>query len=345
MKLFNSSFSLEQTIKPSKLIQSGNIAFGEYSIELEKLFKSQSKKKYNISTNSASASAFMIFAYIKSIHGACDVYTPSIGFTSPAWAAKHLGHNLIFVDVDENLLFDSEDYFKKRDQFGCNKPVLMPILYGGISDIPKLKLKGEEIIVVDSAHCVSPKIKSDFTFFSFHPYKPICSSDGGMISTDDKKASEFFRQYRNFGRKNIKNSYDIVQSGFKFYMNNLNACLAIESLKTHKERLKDRKDNFNSLKNRTGVFGDILFNAKLLSHDEDSSYYFSTVIADDSNRDKLKKNYPTSTHYPLLHKTKYFKSGVELNNSELIHDSIVNIPLYQQEPSPINDISEIWSGG
>jgi dTDP-4-amino-4,6-dideoxygalactose transaminase len=338
MKLFLTKFSNEHSLKALDLIKEGDIGFGKLSTEFENQFKIQSKKKYNISTNSASASAFMIFDYLKDVYGECNVYTPSLAFTSPVWAAKHHGHNIIFTDVNSDLVFDSSDYLSKRASSDKRKTIVMPILYGGISNIPQLKLKGDEIVVVDSAHCVSPKIKSDFTFFSFHPYKPICSSDGGMISTDDKKASDFFRQYRNFGRKNIENSYDIVQSGFKFYMNNLNACLALESLKTHKERLKERKDNFNSLKSRIGIFGDILFNAKLLSHDKDSSYYFATVIADNNNRDKLKKIYPTSTHYPLLHKTKYFKSEVKLNNSESIYDNIINIPLYSDNQSSISDI-------
>ena len=340
MKLFNSNFSAKETMLASKLIESGDIGFGPLSSKLEKLFKNKSGKQYNVSTSSASSAAFMIFEYLKSTHGPCDVYTPSIGFVSPAWAAQHLGHNIIFVDVDDNLLFDFDDYLYKRSNNSQNHSVVMPVLYGGVSQIPNLKLKGDETLVVDSAHCVTPKIKSDFTFFSFHPYKPICSSDGGMISTDCKKARDFFNCYRNFGRKNTKNSYDIVQSGFKFYMNDLNSCLAIESLKTHADRLKTRKHNFNLIKSRTAVFDDILFNSRLIDHDENSSYYFSTIIADDNNRNKIKKLYPTSTHYPLLHKTKYFNSKAKLKNSESIHKNIINLPLYKIEEPPI---IEMWA--
>ena len=57
---------------------------------------------------------------------------------------------------------------------------------------------GDEIVVIDSAHCATPNINSDYTFFSFHPYKPICSSDGGMISTDDLESKNYFKNYRKF---------------------------------------------------------------------------------------------------------------------------------------------------
>ena len=40
----------------------------------------------------------------------CEIYTPSLGFTSVSWAAEKNGHRVIFVDVDDNLLFDGIAY-------------------------------------------------------------------------------------------------------------------------------------------------------------------------------------------------------------------------------------------
>ena len=140
----------------------------------------------------------------------------------------------------------------------------MPILYGGVSTIEgfdSIRSDGyREIIVVDSAHCVTPTIDSDFTFFSFHPYKPICSSDGGMISVDCPEASDWFASYRNFGRSNYMGTYDITQEGFKFYMNNLNASIALLSLSKYDELLDIRKSNYRKLTN-------------VLPQDEFSSFY------------------------------------------------------------------------
>jgi len=332
MKVFESKFLEEELFSVKEMLKEGQLGFGPNVLELEAQFQSFSNKKYNISTNSASASAFMIFAYLKEKYGVCDVYTPSLAFTSPAWAAKHFQHNIIWVDVNKNLLFDCKDYQRKRTS--KNKTVVMPILYGGVSAINEWNLVGDEIVVVDSAHCATPTIKSDFTFFSFHPYKPICSSDGGMISTDDQEASEWLQAYKNFGRKNIGNSYDIIQNGFKFYMNNLNATIALISIKKYKNLLNQRRLNFKSFRSETGIFGELLFASKILPHDENSSYYFATVIADNNNLESIKKQYPTQTHYPLLHKTEYFNSKTRLPNSELLYNKIINLPLcYGNIPS------------
>jgi dTDP-4-amino-4,6-dideoxygalactose transaminase len=314
MKVFESRFLKEELNLVNEVLQKGQLGFGPNVLEFENEFKSFSKKEHNIATNSASAAIFMIFAYLREKYGTCNIYTPSLAFTSPAWAAQHFEHNIIWIDINDNLLFDCEDYLNVRNEE--YQPVVMPILYGGVSNIDGWDLKGDEIVVVDSAHCATPTIKSDFTFFSFHPYKPICTSDGGMISTDDLDATEYFRNYRNFGRQNTENSYDIIQEGFKFYMNNLNATLGLISLKKYYEDLEIRKNNYAKLED-------------VLPHDEKSSYYFATKISDDA--DDFNRKNQLDRHYPLLHKSKFFKGedNIILPNTELLYNNIINLPLWK----------------
>ena len=194
----------------------------------------------------------------------------------------------------------------------------MPILYGGVSTISNWKLRGDEIVVVDAAHCPTPTIKGDFTFYSFHPTKPICTSDGGLISTDIEEANEYFKKYRNFGRLNVVGGYDIVQNGFKFYMNNLNATIGLESLKSYEKNLNTRKENY--------IFIQSKFEGRFLQHDINSSYYFATLLTDKA--DEINQKYSLAKHYPLLHKTEYYNSGIILPNTEKLHKQIVNLPLY-----------------
>ena len=135
-----------------------------------------------------------------------------------------------------------------------------------------------------------------------------------MISTNNLDAAEYFKNYRNFGRQNINGSYDITQEGFKFYMNNLNATIALISLKKYKKDLKIRKENYIKL-------------VDVLPHDNNSSYYFATRL--NNNANKFNKNNQLARHYPLLHKTKYFSTGICLPNTELLHSHIINLPLWK----------------
>jgi len=315
MKLFLTKIERDDIEIISNVLSDGALGFGPNVIEFENKFASFSNKSHNVACNSASASAFMIFAYLKQEYGICDVYTTSLGFTSPAWSAKHFGHNLIFVDVQEDLQF-SADHYRQIRKTSDNKVVVMPVLYGGVSKIDNFSLFGDEIVVIDSAHCVTPQINNDFIFFSFHTYKPICSSDGGMISTDDKKASDFFKNYRNFGRISGNMTYDINSDGFKFYMNNLNATIALTQLDRYYSNLEVRKNNYDKLSKRY----------ELLPHDENSSFYFATTIVDDA--DKIIESINLIRNYPMLHKMQYYDNGESLPLLESMHSKILNLPLW-----------------
>jgi len=321
MKLFETSITKKDVDIISGVLMSGELGFGQNVSVFEDRFKSFSNKSYNIATNSASASAYIIFDYLYEIYGSCDVFTTSLGFTSPVYAALSFGHNIIFVDVDNELQFDIQDYKKKKHLKMNDISVMMPVLYGGVSNIKGFdnfykSREKEEIIVVDSAHCVTPTIMCDFIFFSFHPYKPICTSDGGMISTNDSLANEYMRNYRNFGRVSLGDTYDIVQRGFKFYMNNLNATIGLTQLDSYREKLDIRIKNYNKLGDKYN----------LLKHDINSSYYFATTLTSDAN--SIIKKTGLSRHYPMLHKTQFYENGQNLPNLESLHSQILNLPLY-----------------
>ena len=282
MKSFEPTITKQDIQKVTDLLKSGNIGFGDNVKKFENKFSKYSNKKYNIGLNSASAAAYCLFAYLYNKHGSCDVYTPSLGFTSISWAAEKNGHRIIFVDVDDNLLFDFNSYEEQKENT-TRKKVLLPVLYGGVSNIPNFnKQVTDEIVVVDSAHCIQPTIKSDYIFFSFHPIKPLTMSCGGLLGTNDEDANEYICSYRNFGRENIGDTYDIVNSGFNFYMNNINATLGLSQLDTCFENIKKRKYNLEymrkSVKLKVGCF---------TKHDEKSSYYLGTLILNKRGAENL----------------------------------------------------------
>ena len=167
MKSFEPTITKQDIQKVTEVLESGNIGFGSNVIEFENRFSKHSNKKYNIGLNSASAAAYCLYAYLYEKYGRCDIYTPSLGFTSVSWAAEKNGHRVIFVDVDDNLLFDFDSYKRLREdpyvkEGTGNKKILMPVLYGGVSNIPNFNEQvTDEIVVVDSAHCIQPTIESN----------------------------------------------------------------------------------------------------------------------------------------------------------------------------------------
>lgn len=351
MKPFEATITTKDAYKVYQLLLAGDIGFGSNVKVFEDRFSKYSNKKYNIGVNSASAAAYCLFAYLYDKHGSCDIYTPSLGFTSVSWAAEKNGHLVHFVDVDENLLFDFDSYKQLRQDpyikkgIG-NKTILMPVLYGGVSNIPDFNEQvTDEIVVVDSAHCIEPTIESDFIFFSFHPIKPLTMSCGGLLGTDDEEANEYICSYRNFGRENVGDTYDIVNHGFNFYMNNLNATLGLSQLDSCFKNIKIRKKHLEYLQKSIRL--DL---GHFTEHDEKSSYYLGTFILNNRGsedlRHKLSDNgCASSFHYPYLHQTQYYNSNIPLGNLEDLDDRIINLPIHQNlTMDDLNKIIEVING-
>ena len=76
MRVFESNFTEKELSPLINIIKKGEIGFGSNVSILENKFKKYSNCKYNIATNSASASSFIIFSYLKNKYGDWILYDP-----------------------------------------------------------------------------------------------------------------------------------------------------------------------------------------------------------------------------------------------------------------------------
>ena len=157
-------------------------------------------------------------------------------------------------------------------------------------------------------------------------------ANGGLLATNDSEADSYIRSYRNFGRKNTDLSYDIIGDGFNFYMNNINAVIGLGQIASVQKNINIRKSNYEYLKSELKDVG------YFTEHDEYSSYYLSTLILKEGlsstelRRKLINKGAAASFHYPLLHKTRYYKDkciNVSLEKSESLEDRVINLPIHQ----------------
>ena len=332
IKCFEPDLTEEDTRSLVDTVNSKVLAFGPNVSKFEKLYSKFSKKKNNIGFNSASSAAYLLFQYLFETNGPCRVYTPSLSFVSPVFAAIKNHHEVCFVDVDENLVMSSSDL---RDKFvnDSKTSIVMPVLYGGVSAIEGFEEETRDLkftLVIDSAHCISPTMNYDYAFYSFHPVKPLCMSNGGLLATDNDHASEYMNSGRNFGRKLVGDSYDLVQSGFNFYMNNLNAALGLTQISRCQDNVTKRRKNLSFLKDN--IPSDLGY---FTSHDHNSSHYLSTLVLIEEYSSVIMRKYladnniQASFHYPFLHKTEYYNTKVNLPNTDSLEDRIINLPIHQ----------------
>ena len=85
----------------------------------------------------------------------------------------------------------------------------------------------EDYKIIDSAQKVErDQFKkeandNDIMFFSFYPTKPVGSSDGGIIVSNDKDKIDYLKTLSFNGMSFAENNWDrkIIMPGYKFYLN------------------------------------------------------------------------------------------------------------------------------
>lgn len=187
----------------------------------------------------------------------------------------------------------------------------------------------EDYKIIDSAQKVErDQFKkeandNDIMFFSFYPTKPVGSSDGGIIVSNDKDKIDYLKTLSFNGMSFAENNWDrkIIMPGYKFYLNSIQAFIAdknLDILDQKKQKLKNIRDIYNS------EFG--------LNNTSDHLY---RIKVDDNKKfiDISKQNKIIhGIHYEAQHLNNVYKpysTNSLCPNSEKISKITVSIPFHE----------------
>ena len=173
-----------------------------------------------------------------------------------------------------------------RNKLTANTKVLYIVHWGGYPvDLDLLKKLQEEhlikygykfMIIEDCAHAFGAEYKNkllgnhgNICVFSFQAIKHLTTGDGGLIILPNKdfydraKLLRWFgidRDKRNYNRKDFRLENDILEWGYKFHMNDMNATIGLYNL-PHMNNLleKNRYNNKYLYENLCDISGVCLF--------------------------------------------------------------------------------------
>jgi len=195
----------------------------------------------------------------------------------------------------------------------------------------------EDYKIIDSAQKVDKDqyIKEandeDLMIFSFYPTKPISSSDGGIIVSNDFEKIKWFKEATMNGMTYARNNWDrtIKFPGYKMYMNSIQCYIANENLKL----LDFKKMKLNSIRKKYN---------KAFGYNNTSDHLYRINIDD---RDEFIKkmrgsNIVCGVHYSALHENKTYKKynlSYSINplkslcdKSSVIAKQTVSIPFHEE---------------
>ncbi len=324
-------------------LKTGWLTHGKNNLSFEKKFAEYIGTKYAVSMNSCTSA---LECALKIIKKKGEVIIPSWTWVSTANVVLNTGNKPVFADVDLNSRNLMSEYIKKK----ITKRTIAVIVvhYSGLpcemDKIVKLVKKNKIELIEDSAETLGAKWKNKYTgsfgtgCFSFFPTKNITTTEGGMLTTNDKNKYKEVKKLIAHGiNKDKKKQFwhrvaDLP--GHNFRLPNHLAALGESQLKklntfnTKRRRIAKKYDKFfNKMKD--------IFTVQLVKKELSHSYQMYSVLVKTNKRSSLlhflKKNgVDASVHFdPPLHKQTYLKKyTTRLINTEKLSREVLTLPIY-----------------
>lgn len=328
----------------SSSLKTGWLTHGKKNIEFENNFKKLIGTKYALSMNSCT-SALECSLKSQNING--EVIVPSWTWVSTINAVLNANCIPVFADVEINSRNITAEFIKKKITKKTKAVII--VHYAGypcdMSEIIKLCKKKKLILIEDSAETLGATFNGKQTgafgtgCFSFFPTKNITTTEGGMLTTNDKNVYLNSKKLIAHGilKKDKKFPWkrEALLAGHNFRLPNHLAALGIlqlRKLKTFNKKRNLISKKYNKFLSRYSDFFEIQEIKKGFTH----SYQMYTVLVKKNLRNNLvlflrSNGIEASVHFdPPLHKQKYCKKYFkgQLPNTEFLAKSIMSLPIY-----------------
>ena len=281
--------NVDQKLKP--ILESGYISEGPVTKEFERQLQQWLGNPNTALVNSGTA-ALTIAARLAGLGpGTSCIASPMTCLAMPE-AIASTGARIIFCDVDP--FTGNLDPNKLEACIESDTKAVLFVDWAGtpanLDAINAIAHKHGLKTIEDAAHAFGATYKnkkvgniSDFTCFSFQAIKHLTTIDGGALACSSKEDYDRAVLLRWFGCKRGHNSSpikwegDVVEYGYKMHMNDVNATVGIESLKTIDSVINCHRENglylWDSIDNP---------NISKLDRDPGSAYWLFTIKCKDS---------------------------------------------------------------
>ncbi len=346
----------------TKVLKSKWLSMGPVTQLFEEEFAKYLGVKYAFGVANGTA-ALHIANYVLGIRRDDEVILPSLTFVATANSILYCGAKPVFADItsSDDFNISSDDILEK---ITSRTKAITVVHYGGYScdmnAIMEIAKDNNLKVIEDAAHapgaeCQGKKCGTigDVGCFSFFANKNLATGEGGMVVTNDDILAEKIRIMRSHGmttltwdrHKGHAHSYDVIEMGFNYRINEMSSALGLVQLKKLDENNEKRKKIVDEYRIRLKSISEISIpfrNSKVKS----SYHIFPVLLSENIERnafiDKLKeKGIQTSIHYPPIHLFTYyrkrfgFKEGM-LPKTEFVGTHEVTLPLH-----PIVNIENI----
>lgn len=351
-------------------LKSGWLGTGPKVHKFEEMFKEYKGAKFAVALNSCTAALHLSLLAI-GIKPGNEVIVPTMTFASTANAVIHAGGIPVFADCKKDTMnIDPEDI---RRKITSKTRAIIPVHLAGraceMDAIMDIAQRHHLKIVEDAAHAIETEYHrkkagafGDLGCFSFYVTKNIITGEGGMVVTDNEDYANRIKvmglhgmskdAWKRFSDEGYKH-YQVVYTGFKYNMMDLQAAIGIHQLPRIEKYWKRRQEIWNRYNE---AFKDLpAFTPASIEPDTCHAYHLYTLLLDIDNlkigRDEFldemtRHNIGVGVHYIALHLHPYYRETfgykrADFPNAEWISDRTVSLPLSAKlTDSDVEDVIE-----
>lgn len=350
--LFDINFDEIEEQAVIECLRSKWISTGPRTAEFESLFSEMLGGAHCVALANCTV-ALHLALVLTEIGEGDEVICPSLTFVATANAIRYVGATPVFADIhgSHDLTLDPVDIESK---ITSKTKAIMVMHYGGfpcdMDRIMEIARRHKLKVIEDACHAPFSEYSGkklgtigDVGCFSFFSNKNISTGEGGMLVTQNSEYMERAKLLRSHGMttmsyqrsKGHSTSYDVVEYGYNYRMDDLRASLGIAQLGKIRKDLEARAQvRERYIKNLSGIVGlTIPFESRT---EFTSNYIFTIVIegSDAARRDEVRdllasSGIQTSIHYPPVHRfSTYSPYSKPLVLTETISDQIITLPMY-----------------
>ncbi len=350
--LFQLNFGEEEITAVTETIRSKWISTGPRCEELEKQFVDMFNVGYAVSMSNCT-DALHLACILCDIKAGEEVICPSLTFAASVNCIKYVGATPVFCDIvgPEHINIDPNEIEKLITK--KTKAIIVVHMAGfpaKMDEIMAIAKRHNLKVIEDACHGPLSEYKGkklgtigDVGCFSFFSNKNISTGEGGILITNNESMAAKARLLRSHGMTTMSyqrasghaTSYDIVDLGYNFRLDDIRASIAVVQMKKLQkdleERILVRKRYVEQLSKISGVIVPFVDNTEFVSN------YIMPVILKDSTseiRDRIRDTLhaagiQTSVHYPAIHKFSIYKElNAFLPQTEYVTDNELTLPRY-----------------
>ncbi|MBF5027134.1 DegT/DnrJ/EryC1/StrS family aminotransferase [Planobacterium oryzisoli] len=299
LPLVKTSIPSRELLMPEleKVLYSGYVAQGDVVEKFEREFESYIGSGNTLSLNSGTA-ALHIALILAGVQEGDEVISTPLTAEPTNVAIKMTGAKIRWADVDLNT--GGICPISIENNINSKTKAIIFVDYAGIpcniKAIKQISDKYNLPVIEDAAHALGAIYEGrklgnhfPFTVYSFQAIKHLTTIDGGALQIQDDELYKKAKKIRWFGLdKGVSRlENDIKFQGYKYHMNNVNACVGLVQLqgidKIIQAYIYNGKYLDENLRNIPGV--------ELLEYypDSEPSYWLYTVKVE--NRERLIKKF------------------------------------------------------